>query len=191
MMQISNYVKHMIEKNMDFNQFVWHCAGDIHNGATVEFYQEKLKEAVEVCQKMEEMTLTDRIAYGNCIKNDKIERYKLYAEEERFNISKCENMLSQVLDWVPPTDAHVALKDFMVAELSASLGSGKSYYDEQIKELEKMGPLEIFERDLVSAKTNILCMEENLFKEMEAAQKRNDWVDALAESVGSPYAYNH
>ncbi len=75
----------------------------------------------------------------------------------------------------------------MVAELDQRIGTGLSYYQYQIDEIEKFSLIEMFDRELISASVCISCAEENLAKAKERAAERKIWVDALIESVGLPY----
>lgn len=183
-------IRRMIEEDMDFKQFVWMCAlneEDTKDPSVVEFFKEKLIEAVDNYNFLESMTLTDRIAYVAKTSQDKFEQYKKYAEEEMRTVKKCEDMLEQVEEWVPPTVNHADFKKYMIDELKGIIGNGSSYYEGRIKEIETVSPIEIFDRELAAAKTKILCMEDNLIRENERAKIRRAWVDALIESIGLPH----
>lgn len=186
----NNEIRRMIEEDMDFKQFVWMCAlneEDTKDPSVVEFFKEKLIEAVDNYNFLESMTLTDRIAYVAKTSQDKFEQYKKYAEEEMRTVKKCEDMLEQVEEWVPPTVNHADFKKYMIDELKGIIGNGSSYYEGRIKEIETVSPIEIFDRELAAAKTKILCMEDNLIRENERAKIRRAWVDALIESIGLPH----
>lgn len=186
----TNPIRRMIEEDMDVKQFIWLCAlndEDANDISTVEFYKEKLKEATDHYNFLDSMTLTDRISYVNKTSQTKLEQYRKYAEEEIRNIKKCEEMLAEVELWEPPTENHVAFKEFMVGKLKEAIGSGSSYYEAQIKEVEEISVIETFDRELMAAKTNIVCMEENLAKQQERAEVRRKWVDGLISTIGLPY----
>jgi hypothetical protein len=185
----NNEIRRMIEEDLDMKQFIWLCAineEDINDASTIEFYKEQLKEAIDHYNFLDSMTLTDRISYVTKTSQSKLDMYRKYAEEEIETVVKCEDMLRQIEEWVPPTENHVAFKKYMVDKLKEVVGNGLSYYEGQIKGVESISPIEIFDRELMSAKINIMCMEDNLIREQERAKARREWVDQLINSIGLP-----
>lgn len=186
----NNQIRRMIEEDLDVKQFIWLCAlneEDARDASTIEFYKDRLKDAIDNYNFLEKMTLTDRISYVNKTSQAKLDQYRKYAEEEIRNIKKCEAMLEQIELWEPPTAAHVDFKQFMINKLKDAIGTGSSYYEDKIKDIEGVSLIETFDRELMAAKTNIICMEENLAREQERAKGRREWVDSLIKALGSPY----
>lgn len=182
-------IRRMIQEDMDVKQFIWLCAlneEDTKDASTVEYYKEQLEQAVDHYNFLESMTLTDRISYVTKTSQAKFDMYRKYAEEEIKTIAKCEEMLQWVTDWVPPSKNHVEFKNYMIRKLKDVIGSGSSYYEGRIRDIENISLIEMFDRELMAAKTNIMCMEDNLIREQERAKARREWVDALINSIGLP-----
>lgn len=182
-------IRRMIQEDMDIKQFIWLCAlneEDTKDASTVEYYKEQLEQAVDHYNFLESMTLTDRISYVTKTSQAKFDMYRKYAEEEIKTVTKCEEMLQWVTDWVPPSKNHVEFKNYMIRKLKDVIGSGSSYYEGRIRDIENISLIEMFDRELMAAKTNIMCMEDNLIREQERAKARREWVDALINSIGLP-----
>lgn len=185
----NNIVRHMIDENMGLYQFIWVNAlteVDYKNvNHWVDYYARRLIEAKEHLNFLESMTLTDRVTYVSKIRDEKLTMYKKYAEEERGALERCENMLAQVNQWAPPTPNHVDLKNRMVAALVDAI-NGLSFFNSLVDITENVSTIELFNRQLLAAKTNVLCMEEQVAKHIEEARLHKEWIDALVKQIGLP-----
>ena len=107
--------------------------------------------------------------------------------EYQENVEKCEAvrqrysaMLQRVNDWVPPTEEHYGLKDFMIKQLQGSIDFDCKVYEP------KPDTREDYIEYYMSPKRFIFDIEHYKVehqKEVDACNKRKEWVMQLMESL--------
>ncbi len=94
---------------------------------------------------------------------------------------KYELMLEKVKEWIPPTDEHNGLKNFMIQQIADSIKWDCNNHDRP--EIFITGEEWKFERlkDLAQDKDTY---EERYEKEKIDTEKANNWIRKLYESLG-------
>src|SRR6266849_6658520 len=135
----TGYTAMIEERDVTFNEFVWQCARGM--GALImmrddpmdapiperfklsDYYDKSLLEVNTAIKRLEAMTSAERVAEGERLKRESIERNEEWLSE-RIEVNVRYNaMLAQVADWNPPTSEHQGLKDFMAQQISISFNS--------------------------------------------------------------------
>ena len=132
---------------------------------------------------LEAMTDAERRDYGW---NRKDEHLRYLLEEKRVRdgeLGQCRQMLTQAQAWQPPTGEHQGLKDFMVQQISESMGLLDGYYEAQIEAAKTRTPTSFYEEALAEAKRHLAWSEEQWQKEVERTEERNRWLSDLRASL--------
>ena len=128
---------------------------------------------------IEEAKIITEREYEENIKYNK-EQHEIYKNlKERYL-----NVLSDVLQWQPPTEDHVELKNFAIKQLENSIkfdcdGKEKFYS----LDVEKETPEEYIKRNIDSCLRNIKYHSEEYKKEVKKTLSRNKWIKELRESL--------
>lgn len=98
--------------------------------------------------------------------------------ENQIQIQSYRDMLEQVKLWTPPTDDHAELKKFMEEQLTSSIkfDDMQDYYS---KPTEPLTGEKWLEEQLASTIKSIRYHEEEHQKEVDRANERTAWVQAL------------
>jgi len=142
---------------------------------------EEVKNELERYRTMtiEEAKIITEREYEENIKYNK-EQHEIYKNlKERYL-----NVLSDVLQWQPPTEDHVELKNFAIKQLENSIkfdcdGKEKFYP----LDVEKETPEEYIKRNIDSCLRNITYHSEEYKKEVKKTLSRNKWIKELRESL--------
>jgi hypothetical protein len=95
---------------------------------------------------------------------------------------KYENMLEEVISWIPPTTEHHGLKDFMISQIKQSIDFDcRDFY--KGKPLELKTPEEWLEDEMKQAQTDSEYHATEWMKERERVEKNNQWIRDLRKSL--------
>lgn len=99
--------------------------------------------------------------------------------------AKYEAVLERVREWVPPTPDHVGLKDFMIKQITDSIGwdckSTIDYYSKNAPVL--LTGEQWMAKTAEEAQRSLDYHRRELLKEVERVDSRNAWVRALRDSL--------
>lgn len=189
-----------IEK-LSFNQFVWKCArafgafimqreDSLNSKPVLEesldgYYTTALQEAKDALAVFDSKSEKQRLKDAEQeIRKEIKATEKALAEKE--NLLKCyERKLAEAKAWIPPSDDHQGLKEFMISQITDSIrhDCDLSYYRNSLEKLEtesfKCRVDEIHKR-LVS---NIKYYAEQSREEHDRVTSRNRWKRQLLDSV--------
>jgi hypothetical protein len=115
------------------------------------------------------------------------DRFLKLIAEKNVQRASYDAMLAQVNAWMPPTDDHQGLKDFMVEQISRSIDfdCAGDYYESELKKVKQMTADE-YKADLVQRlHRDLQYHDAEHRKEVERAASRTAWVKALRESLGA------
>jgi hypothetical protein len=88
-------------------------------------------------------------------------------------------MLARVRAWIPPTSGHNDLKSFMIKQLKESIGSDCT----EPEKPERLCGDDYREGELANARWHVDYHAEQLAKDIQRANERTQWVQALRESL--------
>ena len=184
-------------KPQTFKQFVIQCARNF--GACIEmrdepwdkpipdafpyndYHDKQLERAREELADAESMTLAQAEARA-------MDDYDRAVKAHRDGIDRCNairerytNMLDQVNRWNPPTPEHQGLKDFMIQQLTESIGWDCKIYPEGFpeKQTAKKWLDELIER----RRRDVAYHMEGAAKERARVDGNNRWVKDLRKSL--------
>lgn len=188
----------------DFPTFAWFCAGGIdvfcrdrdNNrpigwipteeeladicGENDRYYEKQIvfakKELLELHGCDDEAW---RKAHATSIERRKRD-YEQRVAEKKVIHERYTSMLSKVADWIPPTDAHKRMKEFMIEQLKESIDADCTrpvLCETETLEEYKYEMISILERNIANyEEADLLCKQE--------ARIRRDWIEKLARSLG-------
>jgi hypothetical protein len=105
--------------------------------------------------------------------------------ESKARFSRYTAMLEQVRAWTPPTSEHEEMKRFMTDQLQKSIDFDTGHEPDR-PELEP-GP-EFARESLAQAERDVAYHAKYMAEDIERAQGRTAWVQALRESLGIEHA---
>lgn len=106
---------------------------------------------------------------------------KNYIKDQRTRMRLYEKMLDEVIAWVPPTDKHQGLKDFMIQQLESSIDFDGTDYVPSVPE--RLGVEEYADIKIAAASKAVSNVVESLDKERKSVQSQNEWVIQLRDSL--------
>lgn len=106
---------------------------------------------------------------------------KNYIKDQRTRMRLYEEMLDEVIAWVPPTDKHQGLKDFMIQQLERSIDFDGTDYVPSVPE--HLGVEEYADIKIAAASKAVSNAVESLDKERKSVQSQNEWVIQLRNSL--------
>ena len=96
-----------------------------------------------------------------------------------------QQMLDKANDWTPPTTGHEGLKQFMIDQLTESLthDCGKDYYECELLQIKSYTYEDMVSDMRASNKRDIEYHTEQLKKDNERVDTRNEWISSLYKSL--------
>lgn len=149
----------------------------------IDFNTSKLSEARAALAKLEAMTFEDAAACAaeqfqteTTIRSEGITRDNNLRE-------KYEAMLAQVEAWTPPTEDHQGFQKIMREQIQQSINFDcwTEYYERMTPRL--LEPAEWLAKEQVRAMKDVVYHTEEHAKEVERANARTAWVQALRTSL--------
>lgn len=191
-----------IERGQSFEDFVLGCARAF--GACVmqrddpasdkpklreesNYYSERLAELKSELAKLEAMTLSGQIEYGNALRDEDLTSYAKQISDKNTLRVKYDDMLLKVRMWHPPTNEHIELKNFMIKQLQDSIDfdCNTKYVEEELEKALSWSPMDYYNDRVDRLKSwNIPHFTEQLKKEQERVNGANDWILKLYDSLG-------
>jgi hypothetical protein len=194
----TGYTAELCDGEVDFATFVLTCA--LAMGATIH----QRDDSIGVLPKHREPS--DYHAKAIQRARDDLAMFEVYTDAEVDRLAQMEygaalaqhresvakaasitarltNMLGEVEAWTPPTADHEGLKTFMVDQLQQTLEfDGRSYSSEP----DPISGAQFREEKITKAKRDIKYHTEHHAEELRRCAEANEWIDALAASVGEP-----
>lgn len=187
----TGYTAKLIENGQSFNEFVMLCARnfgacitmrDEPLGAEIpekfDYNDKRLKKNKAKLQKLKSMSDEEKFEYGNKLKSDRISSLREIIQKCEEENKRIDDMLRQVKSWVPPTEDHYGLKNFMVQQLNVSRNE-PHFYKKELVEAEKKSEMQYYTDDLELIKYHTAESQ----KESTRTNGRNVWIKRLRESL--------
>lgn len=194
----TGYTAKLMSEGQTFKEFILGCARAMgacitmrEDGPEVEipkqfvpseYHTEALASAKKKLAKLKGMNLHEKITFGTKVKETRLTEYRRYDANNKEENQRLCDMEKLVLRWCPPTSDHVGFKTFMLEQINISKNS-TDYYPDKIKKLAKKSPLRFWEDAVEHEEWNITNSTKELAEERERVNGRNDWINALRESI--------
>ena len=155
-----------------------------------EYYTNSLQSQREELERMESLTDEDIVQEFETSMRDSLEYHEKGLEKDRANLEKLNSILSSAKDWVPPTEEHESLRDFMVEQIESTIkvDGDPSYHVNKIiqikQEMERgIDPKAYREERIKEIKDRISYYEIEHQKELVRCKQSNDWMEKFFESI--------
>lgn len=182
-------------KNVSFSDFALLCARAF--GACIEQRDDDANDKPKLIEKndkdnynikrLEEAKMWKKPTKAEF--DDYVKKQTAYYNEQIDKQNKLkasyQQMLDKANDWTPPTSEHEGLKQFMIDQLSESLkfDCGNHYYKRELIDVQHL-TYEKYVNDMrASNKRDIEYHTEQLKKDNERVDARNEWISALYKSL--------
>lgn len=192
----TGYTAKLMESGEDFKSFVLRCAHAF--GALIElrdqdsdalipvfkpdpYYTEALEKARVSLAKLNTMTNEQQIAFGEKKKEETLADYSKAVKKDLKENSRLESMEKEINSWNPPA-THKELKKFVLEQIGISK-NGMGFYDEHIPKIKNKSPMTFFAEAVGSAERDIVYYQNEIDKNTERANERNQWVKDLKASL--------
>lgn len=193
----TGYTAKLMEQGEDFSTFTLRCArafgacvmmrdDDIDAPIPEKFepsdYSVKaLAQAERNLKRLSKMTPAQQQAYGIRAKRKDVANHKKRAENNRAENARLDAMTKQVGAW-EPDPALAEMKRFMLEQLRISRNDC-GYWDELTARSEAKPTIEYYTDALAEAASDIKYHREEIKKENERVDARNDWLRKLRASL--------
>ena len=147
-----------------------------------DYHVNAIKGAQEHLAALRAMTPEQQRAQGVALRRKAVDSARASCIKSQAENARLDKMASQVQAWVPPTDEHKGLRDFMLEQIKISRND-PTWTDKWSREAEEKTPESYFVEAISSAVRDIAYHEKELTKEMERNESRNEWIDKLYESL--------
>lgn len=201
----TGYVHRMIDNQMNFEQFVMNCSRAMDALAMMrddpmdaeiperfepsDYYLQQEKEVRAKLAEIQGLSDQQLIERGRTAKEKALEYFKNASGADSKDIEACRTMLAQVEAWEPPTSDHQGLKEFMVQQLTSSIGGARvdmpSYWEERLEKEIAKSPKQYVTEEIAELHRTIARSVEEYAKEVERTESRNLWLKQLRESLAT------
>jgi len=144
-------------------------------------------------EKLEETkTMTDEAIVRDFVNllNDSLKYHERELEKTRVNLRRLNSIMESAKSWVPPTEDHEGVRDYMIDQLEITIKADgdPSYHVNKIvqakKELEEgIDPKVYREERIKEIEDRISYYEVEVQKELERCKDSNEWMDKFLESI--------
>lgn len=149
------------------------------------WHLERIKEAEAELKCFESIGPQEALRAMNEEVSKQIEYHRDGIEKDRKLKESYEAMLAKVNDWVPPTQDHYGMKEFMQQQIRDSINFDcmGTYHEEAILRLEAMTVDKWIEDKIESAKWTIVYNTEQHEKEVVRTNDRTEWIRDLRKNL--------
>ncbi len=196
----TGYVSEIYDnKPITFEKFVLRCARAF--GACIEqrddsmevkpslrkasdYHEKSLKSAEETLKKLRKSKKSELKTEFEKYKKTRIEETNNYLFRKDLE-NRYKKMINSVEGWIPPTEEHKGLQDFMISQLNDSIkyDCNLDYYKEDLKGVENLNFEKWLNSRIEGEERKIIYHKEEYEKELKSIEKSNDWIIKLYESL--------
>lgn len=188
------------EKDVEFRDFALKCARafgplwglrDTPNAAIPEsfdvpdYYLARVEKAEKELVAARNLSLEDAARQAKDLYDERIEHARAGIERAERIRRNYEDMLAQVEAWVPPTEEHQELKNFMKEQLVDSIkaDTDTSYYTKVLENSSIESAEEYKDMSIKIAEDSVVTYKRVLEEQIELAKFQNSWVSGLLDSL--------
>lgn len=194
----TGYTSGIVNGELDFNGYLFRCCRAF--GACIELRDESLSapipekfepsgyhvkalaSATAELERLTAMTAKERDDFGAEQKASTVAQLQKGLRTQELENERLATVRKQAEAWVPPTEYHVELKKFMLQQIDDSV-SNFSYYGNEIAKAKAKSNIDWFTKSLDSAKNSVEYHINENKKEIERANDRTEWINAVRKSV--------
>lgn len=195
----TGYTEKLMREGQTFQEFVLTCARAF--GALIDmrdnpsdapipdkiepskYYTDKIKEASDKFEILYRMKDAEKEAYGQQQKDAILKTLNNNLVINEMENERLQGMRLLVQSWIPPTQKHIQLKEFMLRQIDISINK-TDYYYKLIEEYEKLTPASFYIKNLSECKRSIDSYKKENKKEIKMAQSKTKWIQKLKKSIG-------
>jgi hypothetical protein len=145
------------------------------------YYKERTEEDSKDLKAIENMSEKEiKKAIEEEFKKD-LDSYNRRLKAKREIKKNYEKMLIKVGAWRPPTEDHIAMKNFMIEQLTSSIDSDCS--EEYMQKPEKLQPEEWRKVQIKELKRSLEYCKKAWEEECDRSKTRTEWVENLRKSL--------
>jgi len=195
----TGYTAELIEKRMEFNDFVLTCARAF--GACIElrdeklapaprkipsngnYHEEQLEKAIKELEDIDKLHMNSKLDKAKAKQKTNIEYLKKALLEGMETNKRLKDMEDKVIAWIPPTNDHAELKEFMLDQIKISYANVE-YYEKELKTENDLPLSKIVSAIRDSLKWSVDYHGEYADKDKNLNKDRSEWLDKLYVSLG-------
>jgi len=195
----TGYTAELIEKGMEFNDFVLTCARAF--GACIElrdrklapaprtipsngnYHEEELKKAIKELEDFDKLPMKSKLDKAKAKQKTTIKYLKKSLLEGMETNKRLKDMEDKIIAWTPPTKDHVELKEFMLDQIKISY-ENVEYYEKEIKTENDRSLSKIVSDIRNSLKMSVDYHKEYAERDKNLNKDRSGWLDKLYVSLG-------
>jgi hypothetical protein len=195
----TGYTGYINEAGATFEKFVMRCARS--RGAFVmmredpldapipadlnkpsDYHKTELAKAEKEWEDFLKLSLEDAAKLSDEEYKRESEKFAGYEKKHQLLKKKYVAMLQKVKAWIPPTEDHEDLKEFMISQINQSIDHDCSPFPESVLP-KRMTATEWSDKKRDKIRRSINYHREELCKEIQRCNDRNDYVQKLVASL--------
>lgn len=190
-----------IKDGMTFEEYAWGCAKAF--GALIEMrdkpsdaeipekfeisdhHKDALEKATKELEEFNKLSDSEIVKLADEDYASQTKYFREKIEEERELEKKYNDMLEEIEAWVKPSGDFREFKKFMQTQIEDSIkfDCAGDYYKKELAKYEKQTVEDFKTEQIRGLQWSIDYHYENLHKEVERVDGRNEWVQALRDSL--------
>jgi hypothetical protein len=155
-----------------------------------EHYVNSLQSQREKLEETKTMTDEAIVQDFETLLKDNLEYHEKGLEKDHANFEKLNSILESSKSWVPPTEEHEGLRNFMIEQIESTIKADGdlSYHINKILQIKQemkdgIDPKVYREERIKEIEDRITYYEGEIQKELERCKRSNDWMDKFFESI--------
>lgn len=193
----TGYTAKLMEQGEDFRTFALRCArafgacvmmrDDAMDAPIPEKFEPSdysvkvLAQAERDLKRLSKMTAGQQMAYAQRAKRLDVANHKKWANDHRAEDARIDAMIKEVNAWMPPPALN-GMKDFMLEQLRISRNDCE-YWDDLTRKSEAKPAMDYYTDALAKAASDIKYHRDEIKKERERVDARNDWLRQLRAAI--------
>lgn len=188
------------KKDVTFNDYILRCARAF--GACVGMREESMdkplpkelkvspyhKDELEKAEvKLLELDSLTAIALEDEAEKEykrELRSIKAGLKESNEKAKRYDDIMREVKMWIPPTEDHIGLKDFMISQIEDSNEYvNPDYYQEELDELKTVTGKQWYDKEIKQINRDIKYHTKEYRKELKRTADRNKWLKELWKSL--------
>lgn len=144
-----------------------------------EWYAELIEKERKNLEHFQKMSLDEVRIYREAERKEAVARAERARERAEKILSRYKDVLSQVVDWNPPTPEHNRLKEFAIEQIKMCLPDLSIY---SVEPDDSTTDEQWLEKQIKYCEESIERYKKRIEEEIKAAESKTAWVKALRDS---------